>query len=289
MGWRPAGPAETAPAARPLRHEPMLQGRVGPTVAPLPGAAGLAAGHGTLARAGLDDLWSGLPGIIDSVETAAARRGTVPPLDRLSPAGRMLDQLRGQVLRVVSERGWRRIGIGAPRRGAGASFVALGLAASIARLDYLRVLLADLDLSRPSLHDHLGVTPPGGLEPALSGGVPFMERIALAGPSLALLLNDTPIAEAAEVLHSPEAVLTLRELATGLRPDLMLIDMPPLLSDPSAQALLSHLDTVLLVADGTRSTARDISECERLLDGQLPLLGVVLNKSEDRPTPASQG
>jgi protein-tyrosine kinase len=289
VGWRQADPA-LADVPRELRHEPLLQGRIstGPRD-PLPGAAGLTSHRGRLPRAAVDDTWASLTPVADSIEAAVAGLGALPPLDREAAAGIALDQLRSQLLRVATAQGWRRIGISAPRRGSGTSFLALGLAASVARLDYLRLALVDLDLSRPALHRHLGLSAPGPLEPILRGQVAPVTQLQRIGANLALVLNPAPVPAAAELLHSPEAILALRGLAEMLHPDLILLDMPPLLGDPAAQAALPQVDAVLLVADGTRTTAREIAECERLLDGQVPLLGVVLNKSEDRPAPALRG
>jgi len=295
IGWRQPGPAQPGTRAdiaqppRALRHEPLLQGRVSPGTRPAPaGPAGLAAVRNPLAQAGIADTWAALPEIAESLETAADRRGTVPAFGRTSPNGVALDQLRSQILRVVTDKGWRRLGLAAPRRGAGTSFMTLGLAASFARLDYLRIALVDLDLSHPSLHDHLGLTAPGPLEAALCGDVPILDQVRRVGETLALVANAGPTAEAAELLYSPEALAALRALGDQLQPDLTLFDLPPLLTDPAAQAALSQVDAVILIADGTRSTAREIADCERLLDGHVPLLGVVLNKSEDRFAPAAQ-
>jgi protein-tyrosine kinase len=36
------------------------------------------------------------------------------------------------------------------------------------------------------------------------------------------------------------------------------------------------------VADGTKSTAEDLRACERLFEGRIPLMGVVLNRAQER-------
>lgn len=287
-GWRRGPDAEHAgDTPRGLRHEPLLQGRITPGGRDaLPQAAGRAP-RGRLSDAALAEAWGALPVLGNSLEDLAARHGALPPIGRDSAAGATLDQLRTALLRATTAQGWRRIGISAPRRGAGASFLALGLAAAVARLDYLRLVLLDLDLAQPTLHRHLGLDAPGPLEPVLRSEAPA--QFGRVGANLALLTNAAPVAAPADLLHSPEALLALRGLPDPLAPDLMLVDLPPLLTDPAALAALAQVDAVLLVADGTRTTARDISECERRIEGQTPLLGVVLNKSEDRPAPARAG
>ena len=64
-----------------------------------------------------------------------------------------------------------------------------------------------------------------------------------------------------------------------LRPDLVLLDMPPILEYDDLNAILPHVDGVLLVADGTHTQARHIEECERLIKKRSKLLGVVLNRA----------
>lgn len=61
----------------------------------------------------------------------------------------------------------------------------------------------------------------------------------------------------------------------------MVIDMPPALGNDDVISMLPRLDAVLLVADGTRTTAEDIRACERLFEGRVPLMGVVLNRAKD--------
>lgn len=291
QGIRPrTGEAEAAiptdAAPRALRHDPILQGRVSNPRTPGQRrsiAVGQSMPRNPAVQAEIEDIWAALPQIADSLETAAQQRGQVPAFDRANPTGAALDQLRSQLLRVTGERGWRRLGIAAPRRGAGSSFITLGLTASIARLDYLRLVMIDLDLSRPSLHAHLGLAAPGPLEELLAAGLPAVELARRIGTGLAVVLNDTPVTAASELLYSPDTTARLRELDSALKPDLTLMDLPPLLSDPAAQAGLAQVDAVLLVADGTETTAQDIKDCERMLQDQTPLLGVVLNKSEDAP------
>jgi Mrp family chromosome partitioning ATPase len=59
----------------------------------------------------------------------------------------------------------------------------------------------------------------------------------------------------------------------------VIYDMPPMLAFDDVSAFLPHLDGVLLVSDGTQTTARQLTECEQMLGGQVPLLGVVLNRA----------
>ena len=76
-----------------------------------------------------------------------------------------------------------------------------------------------------------------------------------------------------------ETAASLAEMRAALNPDIVLYDMPPLLSYDDTSAFLPQLDGILLVSDGTQTMAKHLAECERVLDGQVPLLGVILNRA----------
>lgn len=278
LGWRTPEEGDTpVPPTRPIGHQPILQGRVD-AAAQEPGRRG--APVRSHRRAEAEEAWAAIPVVMDDINRLGTG-GTAPSIARGSVAAAAMDQLRTQLLRVTADKGWRRIGVTSAARGAGRSFVAAGLAASIARLETVRVLLIDADLEDPGLAHLLDLDAPGPLEAVLDGHVPPQRHLRRVGASLALALNDTPVPQAAERMLTPEAILALRSLIDAAGPDLVIHDLPPLVGDPLTPALLPQLDAVLLVADGLRSTAREILDCERLLEGQVPLLGIVLNKSED--------
>ncbi|MCC5986621.1 MAG: CpsD/CapB family tyrosine-protein kinase [Pararhodobacter sp.] len=262
------------PEPRGMAHAPMLQGRVGGRAATgvLPPAR----------REAVAQAWAALPKLAESTDQLPARHGALHSIDRRGEAAAALDRLRSQLMPALQEHGWRRIGVCAPHRGGGATFVAAGLAASIARLDYMRVLLADMDLAAPRLATNLELAAPPGLGELVAGALPPEAVLRRIGDNLALMLNDRALDNAGDIAQSPALANMLRRLLDTLAPDVLLMDMPPLLESGVSTALLGQLDAVLLVADGTRSQARDITDSEALLEGRAPLLGVVLNKSEDR-------
>jgi ATPases involved in chromosome partitioning len=285
LGWRATGEGDTpTPPSRPIGHQPILQGRVDPASQEAQRRGGPVRTH---RRAEIEETWASIPVVLEDVNRLGGA-GNAPSIARGSVAGTAMDQLRTQLLRVTAEKGWRRIGVSSARRGAGRSFVAAGLAASIARLETLRVLLIDADLDDPDLAAMLDLDAPGPLDAVLQGDMPPERHLRRVGGGLAVALNDSPVPQASERMLAPEAILALRALIDCVGPEVVIHDMPPLLEDPVAAALLPQLDAVLLVADGLRTTPQDVLECERVLEGQVPLLGVVLNKSEDRDPRASR-
>jgi protein-tyrosine kinase len=198
-----------------------------------------------------------------------------------SAAGPAFDILRTRVAQAMAARGWKRIGITSPTHGCGKSFTAANLALSLARRPGSRTVLIDLDLRRPGLHRALGLTPHGPLREVLDGSQPMEGQFIRVGRSLALGLNAEPAQDAGDILHSKDTGQALAAIAFQLDPDLMIFDLPPTLVGDDVIAMADKMDAVLIVADGTKTTAKEIRACEALLEGRIPLLGVVLNHAQD--------
>lgn len=208
---------------------------------------------------------------------------TLFPAPSAEPAGLAFDQLRSQVLRGLKDRGWRRIAVTGPARGAGASFVAANLALALARRPGSRTVLVDLDLRAPSLGQRLGLADLPDLTEFLAGEQPLESIFRRFGKTLALGLNAGPSALAAELLHSPETAIALDSMVEQLDPEVVIYDLPPALEGDDLLALAPVVDAVLLVTDGGRSSPDQIRACEALLGTTLPLFGVVMNRVAPRP------
>jgi protein-tyrosine kinase len=280
LGWRSATPDEQpAPPVRPIAHRLVLQGRVEQSVSAARGPR----------RVAIAEAWDSLASVNEDPADLAGRARLVPSFGPGSAARTALDQLRTQMMRALRDNDWRRVGITSPGRGAGRSFISAGLATSIARLEGMRVLLIDGDLEDPGLAELFGVEAPGALEAFLSGRREALDQAVRLGPDLAVVLNDSPVASGSDLIQSPDAILALKALIDTLAPDVVIVDLPPLLDQAIAQSWLPQLDAVLLISDGRTNTAQDIAECERLLEGQAPILGIAMNKTEDRdPRPPAR-
>lgn len=198
------------------------------------------------------------------------------------PAAVAIDELRSKILHALSQKGWRRIAITSPGPGCGKSFVAANLALSLARRRSSRTALLDLDLRVPQLSKLLGQTDVPDLEDFLTGNQPLESVFRRFGRTLALGLNGTPVEMAAELLYSPDTSAAMTALVEQLDPEIVICDMPPALGSDDLLAMAPNLDAVLLVVDGTKTTPDEVRNCERLFEGRLPLLGVVLNRAQDR-------
>ncbi len=203
------------------------------------------------------------------------------PGSSTDPAPGAFDILRTRILLAFQENGWRRIAVTSPTHGCGKSTVAANLALSLARRPGSRTVLMDLELRRPGLATLLGLREPGLLRDFLTGTQPLESHFRRVGRTLALALNAGPVPDAAELLQAPDTTGALVAMLEQLDPEVVVYDMPPVLVSDDVIGFAPQVDAVLLVADGTQTTAEEVKACERLFEGRVPMLGVVLNRAQD--------
>ncbi|GGE20805.1 Chromosome partitioning ATPase, Mrp family, contains Fe-S cluster [Gemmobacter megaterium] len=233
------------------------------------------------ARHDPDRLWSDLP--ILRLDAAQALTNHLIISHREDPVGLLYDHLRTRLLQAMQERGWTRVAVAAPTRGCGASTVAANLALALARRPSGRTVLIDLDLRQPALAAMFGHPDPGPLREILTGEQPIEAHFCRIGRTLALGLNGRPEQDSSELLQEPETADALEAAMEDLSPDVTIYDLPPVLESDDVLAFLPEVDGILLVADGTRTTADQMRDCERLLKDRTHIIGVVLNRAEDSP------
>lgn len=189
------------------------------------------------------------------------------------------DQLRTQILQAVRTEGLSRIAVAGPTSGSGSTFIAVNLARALARVPGTKTVLLDLNLRDPGVADTIGVEAQGDIDEFLSGEVSFFEHLVRYDEGLALGLSESARDSASDLLQSVTLGGIFRETETILRPDVVMLDLPPILEYDDLSAVLPHVDAVLLVADGNQTQAKHIEECERLITKRSKLMGVVLNRA----------
>lgn len=211
------------------------------------------------------------------------RRQRVVAADRSDPAHVAFDVLRTRVLRVMEERGWRRLLITSPSKGCGKSVVSANLAISIARHADARPLLIDLDLRCPRQAEIFGVADDMDIAALLDGRIELADLLRRYERNLALLLNRRPVAQSAEALIGRRMAEMIERVEAEVASTITIFDAAPMLVSDDVLGFLPRVDAVLLIAASGLTKPGEIVECERLL-GDTPFLGVVLNKDEvDRP------
>lgn len=233
--------------------------------------------HGT----GWDDLTLVAPG----ARTAGSSSIPVVDLDRDASTVRAFDLLRTRLRQSTQENGWVNIGVTAPTSGCGNTFTTVNLALSLSRVAGSRTVLMDFNLRHPTVAQEFGINAPGRMKDYLSGEVEMTEHLMRISDTLALGLNSEADTNSAETLQDTVTWETLDRMRAALDPQLVIYDLPPMLVNDDVSAFVPQLDGVLLVSDGKQTLGRELLECERMLEGQVPLLGVVLNRARSSSIP----
>jgi Mrp family chromosome partitioning ATPase len=250
----------------------------------VPGDAAGGVPAGRPGRAPAADPWLALEEI--TLDPRLLARERIVTHDKSDPAHVAFDALRTRLLKALHDNRWSRIAITSPSKGCGKTMVACNLAFSLARQPETRSMLFDLDLRVPQLARRLGLRDGPAIESYLGGEIPPGKYLRRAGPNLALGLNAARVWNSAELIQSRRVAATLAATWELYRPNVVLFDMPPMLTSDDVLAFLPNVDGVLLVVGGGETKAREIEECERLMAEHTNFLGVVLNKAEDSGMPA---
>jgi len=190
--------------------------------------------------------------------------------------------LRTKILNVMSQSGFKTLGITSPNYGEGKTTVALNLAVSIALDLKQTVLLIDLDLRKPNVAAYLGIEASLGITDYFTDDIPISQ--CLLRPSferMTILPAGHATDNSSEVLGSPKIADLAHELKTRYADRLIIFDLPPALAQDDPIAFLPNVDAVLLVVDDGVTTRDEIKQSLHVLAGT-NVIGTVLNNSAER-------
>ena len=198
------------------------------------------------------------------------------------PSHMAFNILRTKIYSVMRDNGWKSIAVSSPGVGCGKTMVSINLALSLARQTNCKTVLVDLDLRRPAVAKTLGINLQKPIFKYLIGKANIEECFVKVGENLILLLNNEPIRNSSEVMLHQRCKEIAQRLIETLAPDIILFDLPPVLSSDDTIGFLPCVDTsILVIAEGV-STYREVDECDRKLSDVQNFLGHVLNKSSDQ-------
>jgi protein-tyrosine kinase len=201
--------------------------------------------------------------------------------DDAGPAAHAYRMLRTQLLQRVRQHRVRAVGIVSAADREGKTLTAINLALSLAVEPNQCVLLADLDLHRPSVASTLKLRLEAGLESWFNGRVGDIDEITFAVDGferLSLLPTLAAVPGSSEALASARAQAMLAELKASQPERLVLFDLSPLLLTDDFLTIAAHLDGVVVVAREGRTRREDLTRMSEML-GSVRLLGTVLNHS----------
>jgi Mrp family chromosome partitioning ATPase len=178
---------------------------------------------------------------------------------------------------------WQTLGVTSAAQGDGKSLTSLNLALSLARETTLSVILLELDLRRPTICRHLGAEPTRGLTDYLDGTIELEE--ALFRPAgterIAILPNNDIYENSSEVLSSPKVAQLVNDLRTDDQGRILVCDLPPYLVSDDVLAFSPIVDCFLIVISEGVTPRQTLRKSMDILQ-ELPVMGIVLNRSEEK-------
>ena len=155
-------------------------------------------------------------------------------------------------------------------KGAGASTIAAGLAASLSETGDGKVLLVDMNVGRPEAHPFSGGSPACSLSEALVGDPPP------AGENLYLAVANVPGSRHTQLI--PKRFYDLVPHLKASDFDYIIFDMPPLNQTSITFSTASYMDKVILVAEAGRSNAQVVKRAHQDLSSVNADVSTIFNK-----------
>lgn len=187
--------------------------------------------------------------------------------------------LRTQVLQTLNKNNWSSLAITSPHETAGKTLTAVNLAISLSHEVNQTVLLVDLDLRKPSVHETLGIEVQKGLIDCIESDEPIENVLINPGVQRLVLLPGRATGEdSSELLTSPAMMNLLSEIGSRYRSRIIIFDLPSLLRNDDALVFTPQADATLLVVEDGADTIDDVEKSMHLLSNA-NMIGTILNKA----------
>jgi protein-tyrosine kinase len=188
-------------------------------------------------------------------------------------------QLRSQVLATMKRNNWRTLAITSAHENAGKTLTAVNLAISISQEVNQTVMLVDLDLRTPDVHNTLDIPIEKGIVDHLTHNEPIENILLNPGFPRLVILPGMPQGQlSSEILSSPEMSTFLDDIINRYPDRIIIFDLPPLLSNDDALVFVPKADCCLLIVEDDVTRPEDILRSVQLLEHS-QLIGTVLNKA----------
>ena len=187
-------------------------------------------------------------------------------------------RLRVELQMLAEEMPLRRILVASALPKEGKSTVTYNLALAFGEIGQ-RVIIADADFHRPTLHRTAKAKSEKGFTDLLAGTSALPEATAMVSEQVRLAPRGTALSIAARVGLGTKR---LTEVLVGMEAEAeyILIDSSPILLVPDNLYMASAADGIILVVDSGSTRPRDLLRTKEVLERTgTPIVGVVLNRA----------
>lgn len=188
------------------------------------------------------------------------------------------DVLRTKILLQMRKNNWKRLAITSPTAGCGKTTLACNLALSMSRQADIRTILFEMDLRQPKISKLLGTEPAHDVTEILTGKVSLADQAMRIRDTVAFAMARHPSEDPARYMNTLATQDALTDIDANYDADLLIFDLPPILTADDTRAFLNNVDCALIVARAERTKVREIDTSEREVAETTNVLGVVLNR-----------
>ncbi len=207
---------------------------------------------------------------------------------KYDPRSDIFRMLRTKVLSAMKESGSSTIAICSPTAGAGKTVVSINLAIAMAKVAKSSVILIDLDLRRPSIHQTLGLKPEFGLLDFLTDSTKFSNILVKPNidnlyivPARGYAIEGRGTARnSSDLISSQKMKETIQHITDNAKGRLIIFDTPPLLQTDDVLSAMPYIDSSLLVVEDGGNDQREIQMAKKMLKNT-HYIGCILNKAEN--------
>lgn len=212
-------------------------------------------------------------------DAAALKRNNIVGFYRRDIKARPFSLLRTQFDKRLKSSGGKLVGVTSAAPGAGKSFLACNLAATLSRLPGRTIYLLDFDFRRCSVAHNLELSGDVGLADFLAGEVDDINAVGLRidGTSLMVLPTYPSGHESMDLLGSDRFAALIAALRQLPEEAIVICDMPPVFANDDAMIIAKSLDAYLLVVEQGVTNAKQVRDTVRLMD-PTPCFGSILNR-----------
>lgn len=201
------------------------------------------------------------------------------PANRATAMERYGD-IRSRLLTSYPERSIRTILFTGADHGNGVSTTAANYAVSLAAARDARILLVDVNLRTPGLHEVFRVEPHRGLTEIVNNGESMGSCVKSVGTANLSLVTCGRKTRGLDRFFSSESFDRFLYMALN-EFDFVILDAPPAAGFPEARVLSSKVDGVILVIESGRTRGQTALRAKKeLTESGGKLLGVVLNRKK---------
>jgi len=203
-----------------------------------------------------------------------------PGVNDLPPAFReALRGIRARILLSPNTADTRALAVTSTTSGEGKTLIASNLAISMA-LTGRRVLLADADMRRPTVHRLFELSRSLGLSDIIANNAKISTAVQESSiEGLFVLPAGTPMESPSDLLETDRFKFLVSELTEIF--DVVILDCPPVMAVADA-LIIANAATAGLFVIGAGVTSREVAQAaiDRLVSSQAQMIGVVLNKAD---------